>query len=561
MPGIDTQPLITAGHCYNCYDEGQWLLFRIGLELEALQILNPAVDASADAMLAAAKCYACLTPGFWPELRTALILQWAKALDPTGDYSVETLEHNSGCFACLTAGELYLAELGGLAGHVQSARDTSPDALLALTKCYNCLPQTQQMLIELGILKTIVLTLRPTTDTDPGPLLNDPTVRQIPPTLNPPVRTLIIHDGIFPRAPYPNFTWLPDPLPNATGGVAYSQALTTLGAVAPVAFVLVGGAFPPGVTISGAGVISGTPTDIGTFSFTIQATDSAGTVDSHSFSLFVATPVDLEVTDWVTRVIGNGGSVSVGTNDAANCFMFRLKVTTPTIRAKIYRLNFYAGAGFVWATQAGGPFVPLIKDKGALKDGYSGTTGSATYAETGPGGGLNIGAAASVNGTTGLIPNVDFPSTASGHVAIYAMSTGTTGFWTVATAVPAGTFGMLVASNQIVVDIFDGATTSGPIAAGNGVGFLVGNRSAAAGVGCVQIYHNGGSVATSAVAATGLPSKDWAPWIYHDDVPLYQFPWLGITGGYSIGLSLTGPEQLAFYNAWQEFQTALGRQV
>ncbi len=66
----------------------------------------------------------------------------------------------------------------------------------------------------------------------------------------------------------------PAPLPDATAGGAYSVSLVTTGGLAPYTWTNPGPSLPPGVTLSSAGVISGTPIAIGTFSFALLVTDS-----------------------------------------------------------------------------------------------------------------------------------------------------------------------------------------------------------------------------------------------------------------------------------------------
>jgi hypothetical protein len=62
-------------------------------------------------------------------------------------------------------------------------------------------------------------------------------------------------------------------LPAAVVGTPYSATLQTTGGTAPITWTLLSGSLPGGLTISG-GVISGTPTAAGSFTFTVQAADS-----------------------------------------------------------------------------------------------------------------------------------------------------------------------------------------------------------------------------------------------------------------------------------------------
>ncbi len=68
----------------------------------------------------------------------------------------------------------------------------------------------------------------------------------------------------------------PATLPNAQAYTAYSQTLTASGGIAPHTFAVTAGALPPGLTLSGAGVLNGTVGAAGTYNFTVTATDSSG---------------------------------------------------------------------------------------------------------------------------------------------------------------------------------------------------------------------------------------------------------------------------------------------
>jgi hypothetical protein len=85
----------------------------------------------------------------------------------------------------------------------------------------------------------------------------------------------------------PPITIAPATLPNATVGVAYSQTITASGGTAPYIFTLVSGSLPGGITLSGAGVLSGTPTMAGSSTFTIRATDDSGCFAERLYTLIV----------------------------------------------------------------------------------------------------------------------------------------------------------------------------------------------------------------------------------------------------------------------------------
>ena len=76
--------------------------------------------------------------------------------------------------------------------------------------------------------------------------------------------------------------------PQGAVGSSYSAQLSATGGTAPVTFALSGGTtLPPGLALSPAGLISGTPTTAGTFAFTVMATDSSGAVASLPLSIVV----------------------------------------------------------------------------------------------------------------------------------------------------------------------------------------------------------------------------------------------------------------------------------
>jgi IPT/TIG domain/Putative Ig domain len=66
-------------------------------------------------------------------------------------------------------------------------------------------------------------------------------------------------------------------LPGGAVGVSYSSTLNATNGIPPYTWSLHGGQFPPGLSLQGSnGQISGTPSQTGAFSFSVQARDSAG---------------------------------------------------------------------------------------------------------------------------------------------------------------------------------------------------------------------------------------------------------------------------------------------
>ena len=86
-----------------------------------------------------------------------------------------------------------------------------------------------------------------------------------------------------PAAPSPQtFTVLsplnptnPSSLPSGTSGTPYSATLTAQGGTPPYSWSISSGSLPAALQLSAAGQISGTPNPAGTFTFTVQVTDSS----------------------------------------------------------------------------------------------------------------------------------------------------------------------------------------------------------------------------------------------------------------------------------------------
>jgi FG-GAP-like repeat/Putative Ig domain/Bacterial Ig-like domain (group 3) len=110
-----------------------------------------------------------------------------------------------------------------------------------------------------------------------------------------PNTTSVAYALVIEAAPPAVITISPSMLPNGMAGVAYSQTLSGNGGTPPYTFSADPSTFPPGITMTSRGAISGTPTTGGNYSITVYAEDSSADgpfIGSAAYSLAVtaATP-------------------------------------------------------------------------------------------------------------------------------------------------------------------------------------------------------------------------------------------------------------------------------
>jgi len=92
-------------------------------------------------------------------------------------------------------------------------------------------------------------------------------------------------------------------LPNGVQNTAYSQTLSATGGLPPYTWTIADGSLPPGLTLSTGGLISGIPTEGGTFTFIAQVQDSSTPQQTDTQALSITIIPQLNIT---TTSLPNG---------------------------------------------------------------------------------------------------------------------------------------------------------------------------------------------------------------------------------------------------------------
>ncbi len=112
------------------------------------------------------------------------------------------------------------------------------------------------------------------------------------------------------------------PLPGKTQGIWYSLLIEAANGTPPVTFAHVGGGLPPGISIASNGLLSGTPTSAGNYTFDLKATDSASppTSSTRTFTQTINPPLSIATTSlpdgtrnvpYGTTIVAAGGTPPV----------------------------------------------------------------------------------------------------------------------------------------------------------------------------------------------------------------------------------------------------------
>jgi hypothetical protein len=91
---------------------------------------------------------------------------------------------------------------------------------------------------------------------------------------------------------------------SGTVGVAYNATLAATGGASPYTWSVTSGTLP-GVTLSTAGALSGTPTTSGAYTFGIQVVDSIGFTASQSYNLTISPATHSVSLNWTASISPN----------------------------------------------------------------------------------------------------------------------------------------------------------------------------------------------------------------------------------------------------------------
>lgn len=105
--------------------------------------------------------------------------------------------------------------------------------------------------------------------------------------------------------------------PETTQGVvsqAYNHQFSTSGGTAPYTYMVESGSLPPGTAVSPSGLMSGTPTATGDYSFVLKATDQTGGHGPYS----ITRPFTVKITAAPQPPVAGPGTATLSANSTAN---------------------------------------------------------------------------------------------------------------------------------------------------------------------------------------------------------------------------------------------------
>jgi len=163
----------------------------------------------------------------------------------------------------------------------------------------------------------------------------------------------------------PPITLGPTTLPNGTVSTPYSQTISASGGAAPYTYTITSGTMPTGMSLSTlSGAFSGTPFTVGTYNFTLTATDSNSATGSLAYSITVNG----------NPPIASAVSATVAANSSANSIALSLSGGAATSVA----VASAASHGTATASGTSITYTPTAGYSGADSFTYTATNSSGT---------------------------------------------------------------------------------------------------------------------------------------------------------------------------------------
>jgi hypothetical protein len=117
-------------------------------------------------------------------------------------------------------------------------------------------------------------------------------------------------------------------VPNGTVGGSYSQPLGANGGTPPYNWTVISGTLPGGIALNAAnGLLSGTPSSSGNYSFTIQVKDSSGATAQRAFSMSVISQLSLNGGNF-TGQVGTAFSLALSATGGIPPYSFAIQSGT-----------------------------------------------------------------------------------------------------------------------------------------------------------------------------------------------------------------------------------------
>ena len=224
----------------------------------------------------------------------------------------------------------------------------------------------------------------------------------------------------------PSIFITPTSLPNGTAGTAYSQTVVASGGTSGYTYTVDSGALPSGLSLSSGGILSGTPTASGSFSFTVKARDSStGTgpyegTRAYSLNVSSATLSLSPASGALSAAVGTAFSQSFTAAGGIAPYSYSINITSGTMPAG---LSFNSATGTLSGTPttAGGvSFTVTATDS----TGGSPATVSSNYSLTTTAPTISVNPLSLPNATAGAAYSQTFAASGGNGTYTYAVTAG-----------------------------------------------------------------------------------------------------------------------------------------